>query len=247
MRSTVDEVDDGNAEVFHAVDHLDDVRQGEATIVGVTENPRPRVENLDRLHAGMDLQPQVVDHGHRQLFEQGLQRGRLGEQHPLDSAEAFFAFALHQVRRQGERRSAKADQRHLARQLASQQANRVGHERHHLRRWLGVKCVHLAPRANRLRDLRSRRERHANAEGIERQEDVGEEDRGIQLEPPQRLQRHFSGEVRRPAQVQKIDAAAQFAVFRQVAAGLAHDPEWRAVHRFAPAGTQETIVHRAIS
>ena len=47
----------------------------------------------------------------------------------------------------------------------------------------------------------------------------------------------------RLAQRQEVDALAQRAVLRQVAAGLPHDPERRAIHRLAPAGSQEAVVH----
>ena len=66
------------------------------------------------------------------------------------------------------------------------------------------------------------------AQGIGDDEDVGKKDRGIELEPPQRLQRYFGSQFGRIAKIEK--AAGLFphrTIFGQIAAGLPHDPDRR--------------------
>ena len=78
-------------------------------------------------------------------------------------------------------------------------------------------------------------EAHRSAERVGNDENVREDDRGVEVEAADRLQRHFGGEFRREAQIEKAAGlGADFAVFRQIAAGLPHHPERR--HRLAAAG-----------
>ena len=55
--------------------------------------------------------------------------------------------------------------------------------------------------------------------------DVAEEDRGIELEAPQRLQGHLGGQLGRAREVLEVDLGAQLPVLGQVAPGLAHHPD----------------------
>jgi len=65
-------------------------------------------------------------------------------------------------------------------------------------------------------------------------QDIREDDRGVEVEAADRLQRHLGGEFRRETQVEKAaGSGAQFAIFRQIASGLTHHPDRR--HRLAAA------------
>ena len=73
------------------------------------------------------------------------------------------------------------------------------------------------------------------AERVGQHENVGEDDRGVEAETADRLQRHFGGQFRCEAQIEKAAGlGAHVAVFRQIAAGLAHHPDRR--HRLPAAG-----------
>jgi hypothetical protein len=64
------------------------------------------------------------------------------------------------------------------------------------------------------------------AERIGNDQNIGEDDRGIEVEAADRLQRDFCGVFRREAQIEKAAGhGAQFAVFGQVTAGLPHHPD----------------------
>ncbi|KAG1606113.1 hypothetical protein G6F46_013230 [Rhizopus delemar] len=74
-------------------------------------------------------------------------------------------------------------------------------------------------------------------------EDVREQDGRVQREAAQRLQGDFAGDLRGLGHGQEAAGLGPGrTVFRQVAAGLAHQPDGGAVHRFAAQGAQQAIV-----
>ena len=77
---------------------------------------------------------------------------------------------------------------------------------------------------------------------LERQQDVREEDGGVDPEA-HRLQRHLHGELRRLAQLEQRVLLAHLPVLGHVAPGLAHEPYGRALDGLAPARAQEAVVH----
>src|SRR5882672_9198078 len=71
-------------------------------------------------------------------------------------------------------------------------------------------------------------EAHRAAERVGNDENVGEDDRGIEIETADRLQRDLGGELRREAQIEEAAGlGAELAIFRQIAAGLPHHPDRR--------------------
>src|SRR5439155_1493284 len=85
----------------------------------------------------------------------------------------------------------------------------------------------------------TRGERQAQSQRLERQQDVGEQDGGVDGEAADRLKRDLGGEVRRVAQLEQRVLLAQGAVLGEVAARLAHEPNRGGVDRLAPARPQE--------
>ena len=76
----------------------------------------------------------------------------------------------------------------------------------------------------------ARFEAYGLAQCIGDDENVGEEDGRIEIETPQGLQRYLGGEIGRIAELEEIlRSGPDFPIFGQVAAGLAHDPDWRAL------------------
>ena len=86
-------------------------------------------------------------------------------------------------------------------------------------------------------------ELEGRAHRLERQEDVGEEDRRVHAEL-ERLERDLERELGRLADLEHRVLLAERAVLGHVAARLAHHPDGRAVHGLAAAGAKEPIVHR---
>jgi hypothetical protein len=83
----------------------------------------------------------------------------------------------------------------------------------------------------------------AEAHRVGHRQDVGEQDGGVQRVARQRLQRDFGRVIRvlRKAQ-ERTGAGAGGAVFGQVAASLAHQPEWCVIGRLAQQRAQESVV-----
>src|SRR5690606_37465364 len=63
-----------------------------------------------------------------------------------------------------------------------------------------------------------------DADGLERDHDVAEEDRGVDVVPAHRLQGDLDDHVRPGAGFQHGHAFAELPVLRQGASGLAHEP-----------------------
>ena len=87
-------------------------------------------------------------------------------------------------------------------------------------------------------------EAHVLAERVRDHEDVGEQDRGVEAEAPDRLQRHLGGEVRVVAEVEEGAGLwpGPRPVFRQVAPGLAHHPGGGRAERLARENPQDRPV-----
>jgi hypothetical protein len=78
---------------------------------------------------------------------------------------------------------------------------------------------------------------------VRHREDVGEQDRRIEIETPERLQRDFAGQFRIAAQAHEVARLlTQLAVLGQIAAGLPHDPYRCARHRLAQQRAYQEIV-----
>ena len=65
----------------------------------------------------------------------------------------------------------------------------------------------------------------ADAHRLERQQQIGEENRRVHFDAADRLQRDLGGEIGRAAEVEQRIALAQRAVLAHVPAGLAHEPD----------------------
>ena len=75
------------------------------------------------------------------------------------------------------------------------------------------------------------------------QQQVREEDGGVDVEPFDRLQRHLRGQLRLSADFEQRVPRADVAVLGHVTAGLSHEPDRGLVDRLVAAGTEKAIVH----
>ena len=82
------------------------------------------------------------------------------------------------------------------------------------------------------------------AQRMRHHQDVGEQDRRVQPVAADRLQRHFGGQSGVVAEVQEAAGPGpDSAVFRQVAPGLAHQPDRRPGQDLAGQGAEEGLHH----
>ena len=157
----------------------------------------PRVEDLDRLGAGLDLRDDEPADDLGEPVAQPVPGLRVPVHQRLGTGEVARRPAFDGVGRQSERRAGEADQRDAAVELAP------GHERSRRARSRGLRAGRTAGavRCRRgphgwwttaLRPSRTRRRAH----GLERQQDVREEDRGVHVEGVERLQGHCAWRAR---------------------------------------------------
>jgi hypothetical protein len=95
---------------------------------GRSENAGPRVEHLNHLRPGLDLEDAVGGDVVGELGQQGMKQLRLGEHHALDSGVALGRAALDAVRGQGVGRAHKAQHGRLVAHLGAQVLQRLAHK-----------------------------------------------------------------------------------------------------------------------
>ena len=130
-----------DAEVNHrhagsrgGVEDLLRVRKRELAVVAPAERAGPRVEDLQCLRAGLDLRRQVIAHAIGEHRTEPVPRRSLLVHERLGAQIVARRSSLDGVRREGERRSAKPDQGHLALELAPEESNGFEHVRQRLAR-----------------------------------------------------------------------------------------------------------------
>ena len=121
----------------------------------------------------------------------------------------------------------------------------VEHVAERLARLEGAHAIDVGRVTDRVRDRRAFAldEIEVEPHRRERQQQIGKEDRGVDLDHVHRLQRDGDGELGMAADLEQGIALAQRAILRHVAAGLAHEPDRRGVDGLASAGSKEAIVH----
>jgi len=217
-------------------------RQHPLPIFGGPEQPRPGIEELDDLGAGLDLGVQVSDDHLGQSGLQPAQHLGCGVHHALHGAEVLGALPFYEI--SGEReRSAREAEHGYARslELGAQRADDFEYER---RRFPGIrnaKLFDLAERANWLIDDGSGPKVDRHAHRGYRREDVGKEDHRFATDQLNRLQRHLDRALDIPTHIEKGHPLTHLAVLGQVAAGLPHQPDRRAIDRLSAAAPQQSL------
>ncbi len=143
---------------------------------------------------------------------------------------------------QGERRTAEPDQRDASLELAAQEPNRLEHvaERFGFER---RQARHVRSRSDGICDRRSLAldEVELEAHRREGEQQVRKENRRVEVDDVERLERHDDGELWLPTEVEQGVLLPERAVLRKVAAGLTHEPDRRGVHRLEPACLEKPI------
>jgi len=148
------------------------------------------------------------------------------------------ALSGHHIGRDRPWRSAETDQRNFRIEFAAHPAQRFIYRLEFAKVRLQRQRPNLLRRVQRIEPRAfAGLEPHRPAERIGNDQNIREDDRGIEVETPDRLQRDLGGVLRREAQIEKAARLGpQFAIFRQIAAGLPHHPDWR--YRLPAAGKQ---------
>ena len=165
----------------------------------------------------------------------------------LQRAGVFFgAAAFHHKCGQCPRRTREADERGLVAEFLPEQTQRLVHVAEAFGHTLDGKALDIGPGAHG--------KVHDHAAGFAEtvrlthrfgnDQDVAEQDRGVEAEPADGLKGDLGGQPGRLNQFQKRMLFLQFAIFRQGTAGLAHQPDGRAIHGPATAGIEKPAAVR---
>ena len=144
------------------------------------------------------------------------------------------------------RRAAEADQRDLGVERGTHNPQRLEH---------GCELAEIGARGQRcdlggiIQRLQPRTfadlEAHRATQCVGDHQDVREDDRGIESEPADRLQRDLGSKLRREAEIEEAAGlGAHLAIFRQIAAGLPHHPHRRNGLSLAGQHVDERLRHR---
>ena len=178
------EVDDGNVGFFlQALDELRGRHQRVAAIVFHAQAAHPAVEDLQHVGAGAHLLGGVLGQHVDQLADQLVPDfGRVVHQ-LLHFEVVPRAAALDHVAGQRERRAAEADHRQLGAEMLRHQRDGVGHVAQ-FGRAIGAQHAHVFGGAHRLLDDRpfAGREVKGQAHDFQRQQQVGKDDGGVDLQ-----------------------------------------------------------------
>ena len=186
------------------------MRQGELPIVAGTEGADPGVEELHGLNPRLDLSGQVIGDDRRQLFTESMPGGRLTVHQRFRARVPGRRTSLDRVRRQGERRAGEPDERHPAVELRAHLPDRVEHVGERVTRLEVPDLVHFRRRRDgRIDDgTLTLDEVERDAHRCQRQEEIGEENGGVDVDLLHRLQGDGGREVWRPAEVEQRIAMA---------------------------------------
>ena len=227
-----------------AVDRGEDarrVRLHELLVVVRRERPDPGVEDLDHVRTRAHLAAHVARERVGELLHQRVPDVRRRVHQPLHVQELAARLALDQVARDRERAAAEADHRLVGPQLASDDRDRLEDERHGLLGLGDGQPLDVGHRAQRPLDHGADvlDQLDVDAHPEQRQHDVREHHRCVDVVPANRLQRHLGAELGLAADLEERVRLADLAVLRQRAARLAHEPDRRALGRLEPRGADE--------
>src|SRR5438552_4560482 len=211
-------------------------------IIPGAQGTGPTVEQLEGLGARRDLGPEVLRGPVDQAVHQDAPFDGMLMHERLRCGEVPRDAALDQVARHRERGAGESDDRD--RRLGAHPANRLEDERQVPHRIERLQSVEVFGRPNGGLDdgALARVDSDPDSHRFHRQQEIREQDRGVDPELPYGLESHFSREVRRLRDLQYAVLRADCAVSGRRPTGLPHEPDWRAIDRLASAGAQEAII-----
>ena len=230
---------DGNPEVLHCGDRPGRVRGDELLVVGDRETAHPGVEQLSGAGAGEYLGAQEGTGHVRGPAQQRVPGFRVRVHEGASPQMILGRSALDEIRSQGERSPGETDQGGCA-QFGDRTGHSFGDGSQRLRVERAKRCD-IRWRANRSAEHRTapRDDVDIHAGELQRHHDVAEEDGGVHPVSADRLQGDLTRQLGGETGVEHGGAHPQFAVFRQGASRLAHEPHRGHRRSVAAVGPQQ--------
>ena len=234
------EINNGRAGFLQALHENGDVRQDVAAIVFHAEAADPAIENLDDIGAGSHLGSGVLGGDIHQLAHQRIPVGGRVVHHLLGVEIVARAAAFDHVAGESEGRSAETDYGNFAREMFRYQAHGFG-DVAEFGGAVGAELSHVFGGADGLLDDRafSGGKMKGQAHDFEREQEVGEDDGGVDAEKFGGGDGDFGGEFGLLADFEQRMLLANGAILGHVASGLAHEPDGSVVDGLRLAGADE--------
>ncbi len=165
------------------------------------QHAAPGVEQHDGVGAGCDLLAQIGDNGIGIEGDEPREQIRTRIGHSPHARKVGAAAAFDHVARERERAARESDQRHAACKRALDFGDGVEHvaQAREIRNGEFRDGLLVAGGVREARSL-AFGEREPEPHRVRHRQDVGEENRGVEVEPGKRLQRHLGGQRRRGGQ-----------------------------------------------
>jgi len=216
--------------------------QREGFVIGEGELAAPGVEELHCGGARSDLRFEIGDGGLRDAVEKFAERSGLAAQESFDGGESVAGAAFDHIAGERPRGGGEAENRDGRAELAGYAADGFGQEGGFE---FGVEDSEFGDVGGgtyRLGEIGAGvTELELQAHGFGRDENVGENDNGINAEAAEGLEGDLGGEVGSFADFEKRMIGANGAVFGKVAASLAHHPDRNMREGFAAAGAEKQL------
>ena len=215
------------------------VREHEAAVVGLGEGPGPGVEQLHGLGSGLDLDAQELAADGGEAGGDAVPDLGVGLHERLGLRVVAAGAALDEVGREGEGGAGESDERGVA-EFLDEQADRFGD----VGDVAGVEvaqALDVGLGAEGLGDdgAGAGDDLDVDADGGDRHDDVGEEDRGVHAVAAHGLHGDLGDEFGGAAGLEHGGARAGRLVLRERAPGLAHEPDGGPAGFLAAAGREE--------
>jgi hypothetical protein len=216
------------------------VGQHVAAIIFDAEAADPTIENLDNIGASADLRGGVFGGDVDQLAHQLIPINGRVVHHLLRVQVVARGAAFDHVAGKGKGSSAETDHGNFPGEMLRDDAYSLG-DVAEFSGAVGAELGNVCGGADWLLDdwAFSRGKMKRQAHDFEREQKVGENDRGIDTEKFSGGDSDFGGERRIFANFEQRVLLANGAIFGHVAAGLAHEPHWSAINGLGLAGTDE--------
>src|SRR5690348_9400459 len=227
----------------NAFDDLLNRGKSKVAIVHQVEFTAPRVKKLNGSRAGGDLGAEIRNRGLGDTRQKLAERSRLRVKETLSGGKAVFRAALDHIAGECPWRGGESENGYVRANLADEAANGFHEEAGF---GLGVEAVEFLDVSGGAHGLRkvgtsiAELERQPHSFGDD--QDIGENDNGVDTETSEGLKGNLDGEIGRLADFQEGMLRAEFAVFGEIAASLAHHPDRNTRHGFAPASPQEEFL-----
>lgn len=237
-----DEEYNGNATIEAEDNIMDPGRGGGVVSIGGEEIAK-RIEDLDGVGSGVDLEGEMFDDGVGEFFEETVEEGGIGVEEVFGGSELGGAAALQHEIGESPWGAGETEECGVGAELSAEESERLRDVKEAFAEIGGIEAIDVGGGAEGgiHFDAAAITESVSLAEGFRDDEDIAEEDSGVEVEAMDGLEGDLCGEFRGADEFEEGVLLFERAVFGEGAAGLAHEPDGGMIERLSGAGGEETL------